>query len=217
MSVNPCLSADDLEFRYQRTGPLLLHGLNVAFFPGEIVALTGASGSGKSTLLYLLALLIRPVGGTIKWFGAPVATAPDRDRSRLRAIESGFIFQDAMLDPSRTVIENVCEPAIFAGMHPDRALVRGRDLLESFGLANRADHRPGEISGGQAQRVGLCRALLKSPRLIFADEPTGNLDAGTADVVWDALVEHARGGATVLVATHEERLVSRADSVVILA
>lgn len=210
----PSISATDLHFGYHRRLAPLFEGIALDFFPGEVVAITGRSGTGKSTLLYLLALLLQPGGGTVRWHGRSVATLPDGERSRLRAVESGFIFQDAMLDPSRTVLENVCEPAIFAGMRHAAARHRAAELLDKFGLAHRAEHRPGEVSGGQAQRVGLCRALLRSPRLLFGDEPTGNLDAETAELVWQELVAQSRAGATVLIATHDPKLVARADSVV---
>jgi lipoprotein-releasing system ATP-binding protein len=145
-----------------------------------------------------------------------VAALTDAGRSAWRASTTGFVFQDAMLDPARTVLDNACEPAVFAGIPRGEARRRARHLLERFGLGDRAGHLPGEVSGGQAQRVGLCRALLTEPELVLGDEPTGNLDRTSADVVWQALTDLADRGATVVVATHDEALAQRADRRVVL-
>jgi lipoprotein-releasing system ATP-binding protein len=145
------------------------------------------------------------------WADKEVVTLPDAERSRLRATDVGFIFQDALLDPARSVLANVCDGALFAGMPRNLAEARARELLAEFGVAHRADHRPGEISGGQAQRVAICRALLTDPKIVFADEPTGNLDAESSEIVWQALVDHAATGATVIVSTHDLDLAARSD------
>jgi ABC-type lipoprotein export system ATPase subunit len=122
-----------------------------------------------------------------------------------------------MLDPSRTVLDNVYESALFAGISREVAHERARGLLTEFGLAHRAEHRPGEISGGQAQRVALCRALVTEPDVVFGDEPTGNLDSDSAKIIWDALVAHAARGATVVVATHDKSLAKAADRNVVVS
>lgn len=211
------VGAHELSFAYSRSAPPVIDSLTVDLPTAAITALTGPSGAGKSTLLYLLAMMIRPTGGEVVWGGEPASSLPDAARSRLRAAQVGFIFQDALLDPSRTVLANVCDSGLFAGLRHEDSAVRARSLLQRFGVEHRADHRPGEISGGQAQRVALCRALLTEPRVVFADEPTGNLDDESAEVVWRALADQAAAGATVIVATHDKALTARADNVLRLS
>ncbi|MDR2723024.1 MAG: ATP-binding cassette domain-containing protein [Cellulomonadaceae bacterium] len=210
------LTARDLTFAYRRGAPVVLDRLNLECEPGSVTVLTGPSGAGKSTLLYLLALLLPASQGSVEWDGRSVESLPDGERSRLRAAHSGFVFQDAMLDPSRTVVDNVLESALFAGIDPQTARQRADELLAEFGISHRGDHRPGEISGGQAQRVALCRALVTNPDVVFGDEPTGNLDADSARIVWDALIRHAACGATVVVATHDESLAQAADHTIVI-
>jgi len=204
------VAAQGLSFAYHRGGSLVLDGVSFRVPTGAVTALTGPSGSGKSTLLYLLALMIRPTHGDVTWEGNGTARLPDSARSRLRASRMGFVFQDALLDPSRTVLSNVCDSGLFAGMPHRVAGKLAQELLDWFNVGHRADHRPGEISGGQAQRVAICRALLTNPAVVFADEPTGNLDDESAEVVWQALADHAASGGTVIVATHDHDLASRA-------
>lgn len=201
----------DLSFKYRRGSTPIFEGYHAQFRRGAVTAVTGVSGSGKSTLLYLLALLVKPSAGHILWNGWRVDSLPDGTRSGLRAQHAGFVFQDAMLDPAKTVLANVCEQAIFSGLDSATAELRARGLLERFGVVHRADHRPGEVSGGQAQRVALCRALLVDPDVVFADEPTGNLDEAASEVVVTALQERARAGACVIIATHDRSLAHRAD------
>lgn len=207
----PGLGCRDLTFGYRRGAPDVIRALSADFPAGTVTVVTGESGSGKSTLMYVLSLLLRPRAGQVLWDGADLAGSCDGERSGWRARHAGFVFQDAMLDPSRTVLDNVCEPAVFSGVPRREAVRRAEDLLERFGVAHRARHRPGEVSGGQAQRVGLCRALLMKPDVIFGDEPTGNLDATSAAVVWRALKDRARAGAVVVVATHGPALAEDAD------
>ncbi|GCD19307.1 lipoprotein-releasing system ATP-binding protein LolD [Cellulomonas algicola] len=197
------ISVDALTFGYgPRTGPVL-NDLTCKFSEGALTTITGPSGGGKSTLLYLLGLMLTPTAGTVVLDGVATARLPDGERARLRATQIGFVFQDAVLDPARTVLDNVMEGALFTGTSRRVAERRARDLLGALGVEHRHDHRPGQISGGQAQRVALCRALMKSPTIILADEPSGNLDPASADVVWDTLRERAQSGATVIVATHD--------------
>lgn len=210
------LTVENLDFRYQPRGELVLRSLNASFRRGALTAVTGPSGGGKSTLLYVLALMLRASSGHVLWDGTPAESLPDARRAQIRAQRVGFIFQDAMLDPSRTVIDNVCEAALFAGMPRAHSRRRAMVLMEQFGVAHRASHRPGEISGGQAQRVALCRALVTDPDVVLADEPTGNLDKVSAGVVWGALRDQALAGATVVVATHEETLAASADERLVL-
>jgi ABC-type lipoprotein export system ATPase subunit len=209
------IAATDLSFGY-RTGVPVLTGLSIVARAGEVVAVTGASGRGKSTLLYLLAGLLTPWRGMVAFRGQPLHAAADHERARTRARWFGFVFQDTGLDPRRTVLDAVLEPALYAGSDPARQRRRAHQLLEQFGVSLRPDALPGEISGGQAQRVGLCRALLLEPAVIFADEPTGNLDSASTDVVIRALTQSAAAGAAVLIATHDERLVAACTRVVAL-
>lgn len=210
------IAVEDLAFRYRRNDPLILDGLTHAFAPG-LTAVVGPSGCGKSTLLYLLGLMLRPSNGLVRFDGNDVSRLPDAERSRLRAERIGFVFQDAALDPSRSILANVCESGLYAGMPRAMREASARELLRRFGIAEHAGDRPGEISGGQAQRVGLCRALLTEPLVILADEPSGNLDAASAQVVWDALREAATGGTVVVVATHDTARAAGADVVLGLA
>lgn len=188
------LAVDDLRFRYARGGEELFNGLTHAFSSGAITAVTGASGRGKSTLLYVLGLLLTPSSGVVRIDELDASQTPDRQRSQLRAERIGFVFQDSELDPARTIVDSVIEPGLYAGHTATSLRPRAYALLERFGLRHRADHRPGQVSGGQAQRVAVCRALLNEPDIILADEPTGNLDRDNAGLVLDALVDGARPG-----------------------
>lgn len=220
------LAVRDLSFAYTRGGEELFDGLTHDFVPGKVTAVTGPSGRGKSTLLYVLGLMLTPSRGEVVLDDSSVSRASDATRSRVRAARVGFVFQDAALDPSRVILDSVIEPALYAGWSPRRARARGRDLLEEMGVAARANHRPGEISGGQAQRVAVCRALVTDPAVILADEPTGNLDRDNAEGVLAALTRatsHGRdgtdaqgGGRTVVIATHDPFVLEHADEVLAL-
>jgi len=205
------LTVEELTFRYRRGGNPVFQGVSHDFAPGALTAVTGPSGSGKSTLLYVLGLMLTPSAGTVSWGGRAVTAWPDGDRSRLRAAHIGFVFQDAILDPSRTALDNISEAASIAGMSREDTAREALRLMRRFGVAERAHHRPGEVSGGQAQRIALCRALVKRPALLLADEPSGNLDPASAGVVWQALHAAAADGATVVVATHDGTRAATAD------
>lgn len=200
------LDVKDLGFGYT-SGTPVLEGLTTQFEPGETVAITGPSGRGKSTLLYILGLMLRPTEGEVRVMGKVVNRLPDAARASLRAQHYGFVFQDAALDPTRTVLDNVVESALYRREPRSRAVARASELLERFGVSLRSDARPGQISGGQAQRIALCRALLGPPVIILADEPTGNLDRASADLVVGALKGEAARGACVLVVTHDPQVV----------
>lgn len=214
------LAVRELSFAYTRGGEELFDGLSHAFTPGKVTAITGPSGRGKSTLLYVLGLMLTPTRGEVELDGEPLGRVADATRSRARAHRIGFVFQDAALDPSRIVLDSVIEPALYAGWRPRRAKVRGRVLLEQMGVAERADHKPGEISGGQAQRVAVCRALVTDPVVVLADEPTGNLDRDNAEGVLAALSAATSTGAgqqrTVVIATHDPFVLEHADEVLAL-
>jgi ABC-type lipoprotein export system ATPase subunit len=205
------IAVDGLVFGYRRDEPVI-DGLSWMFPSGAVTGVTGRSGRGKSTLLYLLGLLLTPDAGTIVLDGDEVAGLPDRERSRIRAERIGFVFQDAALDPSRTVLDNVIEGAIYTGLPRTVATERAGTLLDRFDVGLRAEHKPGEVSGGQAQRVALCRALLNTPDVVLADEPTGNLDDTTAGIVIGTLIELAHDqGATVIISSHDHEVISRCD------
>jgi lipoprotein-releasing system ATP-binding protein len=208
--------AEGLTYGY-RKGVTVLDGIDLTLEAGAVVALTGPSGRGKSTLLYLLAGLLRPWAGVVSLDGVALGQLADRERSSLRARTCGFVFQDVILDPRRRILDSVLEPARYAGESPKRWAPRALELLEEMGVALQADARPGEVSGGQAQRIGVCRALLMGPRVVFADEPTGNLDHDSAEAVLAALEGAAHDGAVVVIATHDDRVVERCTSQVVLA
>jgi lipoprotein-releasing system ATP-binding protein len=193
----------------------VLRGVDLALKAGEIVALLGPSGSGKSTLLQAVGLLEGGFGGEIM-IGATAAQDLDANaRTQLRRDQLGFIYQFHHLLPDFTALENVMMPQLIHGAEPTAAAERATELLSGLGLAERVTHKPAQLSGGEQQRVAVARALANRPRLILADEPTGNLDERTADVVFNQFVALVRGeGSAALVATHNERLAERMDRVV---
>ncbi|WP_282838109.1 ABC transporter ATP-binding protein [Microbacterium flavum] len=204
------LEARELSFGY--TPSLnLLSGWDAQFPAGSTTAITGPSGKGKSTLLYLLGLMLRPAGGEIVIEGVPASGGRDAVRARLRAERFGFVFQDAALDATRTVLDNVTETALYRGVSRRSVEPRARELLERFEVGVPPERKPGQVSGGQAQRIALCRALLGDPRILLADEPTGNLDPATTSVVVAALQDHASAGATVVVVTHSPEVAAACD------
>ncbi|WP_029144995.1 ABC transporter ATP-binding protein [Microbacterium luticocti] len=205
------LEACDVSFAYVPGTPVL-DGWTARFEPGTMTALTGPSGRGKSTLLYLLGLMLHPTGGQVRLDGVPASTLGDGPRARLRADRFGFVFQDAALDATRTVLDNITETALYRGEKRQDAVARAGALLDRFGVDVPAHRKPGQVSGGQAQRIALCRALLNSPDVLLADEPTGNLDPATTDIVVDALRDHARTGATVIVVTHSPEVAAACDT-----
>jgi putative ABC transport system ATP-binding protein/lipoprotein-releasing system ATP-binding protein len=194
----------------------LFGGLSHRFVAGAVTGVTGPSGRGKSTLLYLLGLLLRPGVGRVLYGGQAVHGLADVARSRIRARRVGFVFQDAVLDASRSVLDAVVEPGLYAGARRAQMVPRARALLQEMGIAVRAGHRPGEISGGQAQRVALCRALVNDPQVILADEPTGNLDRDNSATVLRVLRQAAGAGRTVVVATHDPYVLEHTDHVLAL-
>lgn len=215
--TNPILAIKDLRFAYSKQSEELFGGLTRDFPRGELTAVTGPSGQGKSTLLYVLGLLLTPNQGEVLFDGHDMSRSRDGARSAIRASRIGFVFQDAELDPSRKMIDSVLEPALYAGHSRKRRLGRAKELLAQFGLEHRADHRPGQVSGGQAQRLSVCRALLNEPDVILADEPTGNLDRGNAQLVLRALqlAAHSHGN-TVIIASHDPFVLEHADEVLAL-
>lgn len=206
------ITLDKLTFGYRAAEPILRQ-VSATFDGGTLTAIQGRSGAGKSTLLYLIGLMLAPTSGTIDLDGREVTGLPDSSRARLRAGTMGFVFQDAILDPARSILDNVLEGALYTSQDMTVARSRARDLLRRFEVPGDLSRRPGQVSGGQAQRVALCRAFVAQPRVVLADEPSGNLDEVTADVVWDALAAAAAEGATVIVATHDQRRAAQCDQV----
>ncbi|KJL22961.1 Lipoprotein-releasing system ATP-binding protein LolD [Microbacterium oxydans] len=205
------LEARDVDFGYV-PGSLVLNGWSAQFSAGSMTAITGPSGRGKSTLLYLLGLMLRPSAGQVIVNGEDAASARDAPRARLRAQQFGFVFQDAALDATRSILDNVTETALYRRESRAAAERRARDLLERFGVDLPPNRKPGQVSGGQAQRIALCRALLNAPRVLLADEPTGNLDPATSELVVEALRGHAHAGNAVIVVTHSPGVAAASDA-----
>ncbi len=191
-----------------------LEGLTLAVDEGEAVAIMGPSGSGKSTLLSLLGCLDRPTRGEYRLDGILVSTLDDDALSRIRNLRIGFVFQAFHLIPQLTVAENVETPLFYAGVSEAEGRRRALLALDRVGLSHRASHRPAELSGGEAQRAAVARALVTEPRLLLADEPTGNLDSVTGEEVASLLESVHREGRTVVLVTHNEALARRAGRVV---
>jgi putative ABC transport system ATP-binding protein len=210
--VAPRLAARDVSFGYSsKAGAFHVTAWSATFEAGSVTAITGPSGCGKSTRLYLLGLMLRLDYGALELDGERVDTLSDAARSTLRAHRFGFVFQDAALDPTRTVMDNIVESTLYRGQPRTSVLTRAATLMERFGIAVPAHRRPGQISGGQAQRIALCRALISAPAVILADEPTGNLDPLSTATVMQALREHADAGGCVVIVTHDPSIAALAD------
>lgn len=190
----------------------VLRGVDVSLIKGEVVALVAPSGAGKSTLLHIAGLLDTPDGGTVEIAGSDVTGAPDRKRTTVRRDEVGFVYQFHHLLPEFSAQENIVLPQLAAGVPRGDADARATELLKIVGIAARAHHRPAALSGGEQQRVAFCRALANGPSVLLADEPTGNLDPGTSDTVFAALMTLVRKtGLSALIATHNMELAARMD------
>ncbi|WP_298282990.1 ABC transporter ATP-binding protein [Acidocella sp.] len=190
----------------------VLNGASLDLQRGEIVALVAPSGSGKSTLLHSAGLLERPDGGEVFIEGQPAGSLSDDARTKLRLKNIGFVYQFHHLLPEFTALENIAIPQMVAGVPEAQANERALSLLDKFGLAARATHLPGKLSGGEKQRVAIARALANRPALLLADEPTGNLDVATSNLVFDELLRVVRSeNAAALIATHNPDLAARMD------
>jgi lipoprotein-releasing system ATP-binding protein len=195
----------------------VLRGADLALQAGEIVALVAPSGTGKSTLLHIAGLLEKPDEGVVRVAGRSTAEMSEADRTVARGAAIGFVYQFHHLLPEFSALENVVMPQMIMGKAKGAAEERGRALLTQLGLGQRLSHRPARLSGGEQQRVAIARALANEPAVLLADEPTGNLDAGTADVVFGELLALVRGHRTAaLVATHNPELAARMDRTVTL-
>ena len=214
---NPIVRLSGLTRSFEQGGVRIdvLRGINLEIQPGEIVALLGPSGSGKSTMLQAIGLLEGGFGGKIEIAGTDASALSSDQRTTLRRDHLGYVYQFHHLLPDFNAVENVVLPQLVAEKAPAEADKRARELLSALGLAQRLDHRPNQLSGGEQQRVAVARALANRPHLVLADEPTGNLDEATANKVLDQFLELVRGeGSAALIATHNERLALAMDRVV---
>ena len=210
----PVLLLHDIERHYRQGDATLniLNGAKLAIWPGQSVALVAPSGAGKSTLLHIAGLLEHPDQGDVYIDGQTTAMLPDHERTRIRRNEIGFVYQSHHLLPEFTALENVLLPQMIRGLTRSEATKRAIELLSYLGLSNRLAHRPAELSGGEQQRVAIARAVANAPRILLADEPTGNLDIHTADHVFAALTQLVRAsGLATIIATHNMDLAARMD------
>ena len=190
----------------------VLRGIDLTVAAGEVVALVAPSGAGKSTLLHIAGLLDTPDAGTVEIGGTDMTGQSDRKRTGVRRRDVGFIYQFHHLLPEFSALENIVLPQLANGVSQSEAQTRALSLLDEVGIGHRADHRPAALSGGEQQRVAFCRALANAPRLLLADEPTGNLDPTTSDQVFAALMTLVRGtGLSAVIATHNLVLAARMD------
>jgi len=217
-SATPVLHLAGVEKSYNRGLPNqvdVLSGVDLSVAAGEVVALVAPSGAGKSTLLHIAGLLDTSDAGTVEIAGQALSGKPDGKRTAMRRQDVGFIYQFHHLLAEFTAQENIVLPQLANGVSQSAADARARELLERVGLAARAGHRPAAMSGGEQQRVAFCRALANGPRLLLADEPTGNLDPGTSDQVFAALMDLVSAtGMAAVIATHNLDLAARMDRVV---
>jgi lipoprotein-releasing system ATP-binding protein len=212
--LQPALVLNKVVRRYREGDSFLeiLRGADVTLWPGQAVALVAPSGAGKSTLLHVAGLLEQPDSGEVEIEGLRTAGMADRERTALRRNKIGFVYQFHHLLPEFTAVENVMMPQMIAGLRKPEARLRAAELLDYLGLAARGEHRPSELSGGEQQRVAIARAVANAPSLLLADEPTGNLDPGTAGRVFDALMALVKASRlSALIATHNMELAARMD------
>ena len=212
--MTPRLSARGLQrsFRIGGNRIQVLRGIDLDLAPGETVFLCGASGAGKTTLLYTIAGLETPEAGSVEFEGRSLYSISGNALAKLRNDRMGFVFQSYFLMPELTALENVLLPSLIGGK---KAEARARELLDRVGLKDRMDHLPAELSGGEQQRVAIARSLVNDPSILFADEPTGNLDSKNGEVIITLLLDLAKAdGRTLAVVTHDDRLAARGDRLV---
>ena len=216
----PVIYLHEIRRQYmQGEAPLtILDGAKLALWAGQSVALVAPSGSGKSTLLHIAGLLEAPDSGEVYVGGSPTSQLPDIERTQLRRTEIGFVYQSHRLLPEFSALENVMLPQMIRGLKRSESVKRAKDILSYLGLGDRITHRPAELSGGEQQRVAIARAVANAPRVLLADEPTGNLDPHTADHVFQALMQLVKAtSVSMLIATHNMERAGRMDRRVSLA
>ena len=216
MSNDVILHTYDLKRIYEQGGQTLsvLHNINVEVNAGEIVALVGPSGSGKSTFLQTVGLLDKPTSGTLTIGGENIDNSNDAARTLMRRQYIGFVYQFHYLLPEFTALENVVIPQMIAGISRAKAEEKAKDLLASMKMEHRFHHRPARLSGGEQQRVAISRALANDPKLLLADEPTGNLDPETSEIVFEHLIKRVReSGVGAIIATHNMQIAERMDRI----
>ena len=210
---NFILTMKEISKSFQTSGSgklTVLNSIDLSIAAGDLVGLTAPSGAGKSTLLHICGLLDTCDSGTIKFLGQDMQKASDLTRTLIRRCEIGFVYQFHHLLPEFSALENVALPQLINGKKPQQASDRASELLKLVDLENRADHRPSQLSGGEQQRVAFCRAVANEPKLLLADEPTGNLDEKTSDTVFEALLSLIElSGMAALIATHNENLAKK--------
>ncbi|MEK7185346.1 MAG: ABC transporter ATP-binding protein [Patescibacteria group bacterium] len=213
------IKAEKIVKSYQSGGSelVVLRGLDFSAERGEFVAITGRSGSGKSTLLYQLGLLDHPNSGHINIDGVDILKLNNEERTDFRLKELGYVFQDYALLPELTSLENVALPFLMQGMTKAQAAGRATEALARVGLASKTSNLPSQLSGGEQQRVSIARAISHSPKIIFADEPTANLDSETAAIVIKTFLELHREGQTIVMVTHEEEYARQTDRIITLS
>jgi putative ABC transport system ATP-binding protein len=206
----PVLEVDSVTKTYQTQPPVqALRGVSFSLAPGELAAIVGPSGSGKTTLLHLMGTLDRPTTGTVRLGGTDVAALSDREVAFLRASRIGFVFQQFFLAEQKSLVDNVADGLLYAGVRMAARRELALDALSAVGLAGRADARPTQLSGGQRQRVAIARALAGEPAIILADEPTGNLDQATGQSILALLASLHERGATIVLITHDMGIACR--------
>jgi lipoprotein-releasing system ATP-binding protein len=211
------IEAVNLTKSFQMAGLELtvLKSINLTIAQGEILAIVGASGAGKSTLLHILGTLDRPTSGTVLFEGQDLFQLSDQKQAEFRNRRIGFVFQFHHLLPEFTALENVCLPAYIQNRSANDAQAEATSLLKDVGLEHRMNHKPGELSGGEQQRVAVARALIQQPNLVLADEPTGNLDTHTGDALFTLMRTLNRSrGITFVIVTHNEKLSAQADRII---